>query len=98
MSPTANTELRQRPMIRVLGSGLWTALLLVAVLAAARAVAASTDRLPALAVAADGTTASGISSGGYMAVQFHVAHSRLIHGAAIFAAGPYYCAQGSVRA
>ncbi len=85
-------------MIRVLGSGLWTALLLVAVLAAARVVAAPADRLPALAAAADGTTASGISSGGYMAVQLHVAHSRLVRGAAIFAAGPYYCAQGSVWA
>lgn len=31
-----------------------------------------------------------------MAVQMHVAYSSLIRGAAVFAGGPYYCAQGSV--
>jgi len=39
---------------------------------------------------------SGISAGGYMATQFHVAHSAKISGAAIIAAGPYWCAQGSI--
>ncbi len=38
---------------------------------------------------------AGISSGGFMAVQMHVAYSSAIHGAAIFAGGPYYCAQDS---
>jgi poly(3-hydroxybutyrate) depolymerase len=42
------------------------------------------------------TSVSGVSSGGYMAVQFHVAHSRLVKGAGVLAGGPYYCAQGSV--
>lgn len=37
-------------------------------------------------------TVSGISSGGYMAQQFHVAHSATISGAAVLAAGPYFCA------
>ena len=41
-------------------------------------------------------TVSGLSSGGYMATQMHIAHSDSIHGAAILAAGPYYCAQGSI--
>ena len=40
-------------------------------------------------------TVSGISSGGYMAVQLHVAYSSLIKGAAIFAGGPFYCADSS---
>jgi uncharacterized protein (TIGR03382 family) len=40
-------------------------------------------------------TIAGISSGGFMAVQMHVAYSSAIHGAAIFAGGPYYCAQAS---
>ena len=31
-----------------------------------------------------------------MAVQMHVAHSRRVKGAAAIAAGPYYCAQGSL--
>lgn len=39
---------------------------------------------------------SGISSGGYFAVQFHIAHSSLVSGAAIYAAGPYYCAKSSL--
>jgi len=41
-------------------------------------------------------TVSGVSSGGYMAVQMHVAHSSRVQGAAALAAGPYYCAQGSL--
>lgn len=41
-------------------------------------------------------TVSGLSAGGYMAVQMHVAHSRRVRGAAAIAAGPYYCAQGSL--
>ena len=39
---------------------------------------------------------SGISSGGFMAHQFHVAHSEHIMGAGIVAGGPYYCARGSM--
>jgi poly(3-hydroxybutyrate) depolymerase len=42
-------------------------------------------------------TVSGASAGGYMAGQFHVAHSDLVQGAAIIAAGPYRCAEGSLR-
>ena len=54
------------------------------------------EPLPALQAARDGTTVSGVSSGGYMAVQLHVAYSSRIAGAAVIAGGPYYCAQGSV--
>lgn len=39
---------------------------------------------------------SGISSGGYMAQQFHVAYSGTLRGAGIVAGGPYYCAKGNV--
>jgi poly(3-hydroxybutyrate) depolymerase len=39
---------------------------------------------------------AGLSSGGYMAVQMHVAFSRLFKGAAIYAGGPDGCAQGSL--
>jgi hypothetical protein len=41
-------------------------------------------------------TVSGISSGGYMAVQLHVAFSSSFNGSGVFAAGPYYCAQASI--
>jgi poly(3-hydroxybutyrate) depolymerase len=37
---------------------------------------------------------SGLSSGGYMAVQLHVAFSRTFTGAGVLAAGVYYCAEG----
>ncbi len=41
-------------------------------------------------------TVSGLSSGAYMAVQYHVAHSARVKGAGAIAGGPYYCAQGSL--
>ena len=41
-------------------------------------------------------TVSGISSGGHMAVQTHVALSDRIGGVATVAGGPYHCAEGSV--
>ena len=65
--------------------------------------ALSLSSLPALAAAplpryhvAPGTVAvSGVSSGGYMAVQLHVAYSGTFgRGAAVFAGGPYECAGG----
>jgi poly(3-hydroxybutyrate) depolymerase len=40
-------------------------------------------------------TVSGISSGGAMAAQFHLAFSADVSGAGIVAGPPYYCAQGS---
>ncbi len=42
------------------------------------------------------TVVAGISSGGFMAVQMHVAYSGTFHYAAIYAGGPYYCAQDSL--
>jgi len=42
------------------------------------------------------TTASGLSSGAFMAVQFHIAFSASMKGVAAFAGGPYRCAQGGV--
>jgi poly(3-hydroxybutyrate) depolymerase len=42
------------------------------------------------------TAVAGISSGGFMAVQLHVAFSGTFHYAAIYAGGPYYCAQNSL--
>jgi poly(3-hydroxybutyrate) depolymerase len=46
---------------------------------------------------ADQVAVAGISSGGFMAVQLHVAYSGTFRaGAAVFAGGPFYCAQGSI--
>jgi poly(3-hydroxybutyrate) depolymerase len=58
--------------------------------------ASAADPLPALHAHAGGVTVSGVSSGGYMAVQMHVAHSASVAGAGVIAGGPYYCAQDSV--
>jgi Esterase PHB depolymerase len=41
-------------------------------------------------------TVSGISSGAYMAQQFHTAFSSSVGGAGMIAGGPYYCAKASV--
>lgn len=45
----------------------------------------------------ESTYVSGVSSGGYLADQLHVAHSAVFKGAGIFSAGAYDCAQGSVN-
>lgn len=52
--------------------------------------------LPALKLNLDQTTVSGLSSGGYMAAQFQLAHADWVKGAAIVAAGPVYCAQNNL--
>jgi poly(3-hydroxybutyrate) depolymerase len=49
--------------------------------------------LPALGADLNATSVSGLSSGAYMAGQFHFAHSRIVMGAAIVAGGPYGCAE-----
>ncbi len=51
--------------------------------------------LPALGADMQAVTVSGVSSGGYMAVQFHIAHSSTVDGAGVLAGGPYECAAGS---
>jgi poly(3-hydroxybutyrate) depolymerase len=39
---------------------------------------------------------SGLSSGAYMAMQFHLSFSEKVIGSGLIAGGPYYCAQGSI--
>jgi len=55
----------------------------------------STTELPQLQLAPK-LSVSGLSSGGYMANQFHLAFSDKVTGAGIIAAGPYGCAQNSL--
>jgi poly(3-hydroxybutyrate) depolymerase len=50
--------------------------------------------LPALGVQQE-ISVSGLSSGAYMAVQFHLAHSMTVKGAGVLAGGPWGCAEGS---
>ena len=49
--------------------------------------------LPPLGLDINQTTVSGISSGAYMAGQFHLAHNSIVTGAGLIAGGPYGCAQ-----
>jgi poly(3-hydroxybutyrate) depolymerase len=52
--------------------------------------------LPAFRASIEDTTISGLSAGGYMAVQFAVAQANIVRGVGVIAAGPFYCARGSV--
>ena len=70
-------------------------LFLLALLAFAGPLHAA-PRLNAQNADVSGITVSGLSSGGNMAVQFHVAHSASVKGAGALAAGPYYCAAGQL--
>lgn len=80
------------------GSGVRRALLAVALGApVAFNAAAAVQALPQLNIDGTQTTVSGVSSGGYMAVQLHVAYSATFRkGVGVVAAGPFYCAEGSV--
>jgi poly(3-hydroxybutyrate) depolymerase len=53
--------------------------------------------LPRLNAAIEEWTVSGLSSGGYMASQIAVAHSRSVRGVGVFAGGPYYCVRTDPR-
>ncbi|HNR91682.1 MAG TPA: PHB depolymerase family esterase [Dokdonella sp.] len=74
-----------------------TALAVSALFATACSGDAPSAGLPALKLDAARTTVSGLSSGAYMATQVHLAYSDRIAGAALFAGGPYGCAQGSLE-
>ncbi len=53
------------------------------------------DALPPYHIDISQTSVSGVSSGGYMAVQFHVAYSSIVRGVGVIAGGPYNCAEDS---
>ena len=57
---------------------------------------AAAEELPQLNVQLDQTSVSGLSSGAYMAGQFHLAFSDSVIGAGLVAGGPYNCAEGSL--
>lgn len=79
---------------RLLDAALWC--LLGSVHCLASTSTPTPAPLPALGIAADAVTVSGLSSGGYMAGQFHVAYSASLAGAAVLAGGPLGCSRGSM--
>ena len=50
-----------------------------------------------LAIDTNRVTVSGLSAGGHMAHQLHIAYSDVFSGAAIIAGGPFGCARGSLQ-
>lgn len=83
------TRIRRAAISAMMGAG---------VLAVATAFATTRAApIPRLNIDRTQTTVSGVSSGGYMAVQLHVAYSaRFSKGAAAVTGGPFNCAEGSL--
>lgn len=81
-----------RPRANLLAMLLLALALLFTLSSAAKA---QVQTLPAMKTGQ--LSVSGLSSGGYMAVQFEVAYSGLVKGAGIIAGGPYYCAHGNLN-
>jgi poly(3-hydroxybutyrate) depolymerase len=76
--------------MRLLGLGaVLSALLLTGWVRAA-------DELPALQAQAARTSVSGLSSGGFMAVQYGTAYSASVMGVGVVAGGPYNCAYANL--
>lgn len=73
----------------------WISLPAVAGIALFASSARAAPPLPSFNIDIAQTSVSGLSSGGYMAMQFDVAFSSMLKGAGIIAGGPYDCAQGS---
>lgn len=69
-------------------------LVLISLLFAQALLAQTQNKLPKLNIDKSTITVSGISSGGFMAVQLHVALSTVFRGAASVAGGIYWCAEG----
>ena len=75
------------PLLKIAGK-----LFIGIVLIPSAALAATAPALPSYAVDAKQASVSGLSSGAFMAAQFHVVYSSTLIGAGIIAGGPYYCA------
>jgi len=74
---------------------LYTAALLASLTFSSQLGAASVS-LPSFNVDLKQTSVSGLSSGGFMAVQFEVAYSSTLKGAGVIAGGPYFCARNDL--
>src|SRR5947209_8007667 len=72
--------------------GLALTLVMALELVAATGSASAAERLGSYPIDPAKVSISGISSGAFMANQFHIAHSKLIMGAGIIAGGLYGCA------
>jgi chitodextrinase len=97
-SPATQCERKEPIMLSSSCQGLLASVCatgVVALVAASSPASAQTVPLPSYNVDINQTSVSGVSAGGYMAVQFDVAYSSMLRGAGVIAGGPYYCAQGN---
>jgi poly(3-hydroxybutyrate) depolymerase len=97
-SPPPLRRAADRPRARAHGriAGAAAAALLALPLAMGGGARAA-EPLPRLAIDPAQVSVSGLSAGGYMAVQLQVAYSSVFRaGAGVVAGGPYDCAEGSV--
>jgi poly(3-hydroxybutyrate) depolymerase len=76
--------------------GARQALLALLLAACGTSAAWASEELPRLNILPGSLTVSGVSAGGYMATQYQVAFSKDVIGAGIVAAGPWFCARGSL--
>jgi Esterase PHB depolymerase len=85
---------RRRRTARFTARPVTLAILALALLFPGRTTAGEAQPLPLghYGIAGQPVTVSGLSSGGYMAVQLAIAHSSVFTGVAVLAGGPYGCA------
>ena len=76
--------------------GMSKVLCLLLLLCVARVNARYAPKLSSYNIDTSQITVSGLSSGGFFAVQFHVAYSKIIRGVGVIAGGPFWCAQDKV--
>jgi poly(3-hydroxybutyrate) depolymerase len=86
-------EIVLKQSLQITGRFLCVAAWLIS--APGRADPVSLASLKGLSIDKTAISLSGISSGAFMAHQFHVIHSANIMGAGLIAGGPYSCAEGS---
>lgn len=80
--------------LNALLAGAATCLLGCASVPTAVAEPSATVGLPKFEIDPASITVSGLSSGAFMAVQLHLAHSSVVSGVATVAGGPWFCAKG----
>ncbi|MHC6645534.1 extracellular catalytic domain type 2 short-chain-length polyhydroxyalkanoate depolymerase [Alteromonas sp. HB246098] len=89
--------MKPKPFLR---RAMWFSLLSVSALSFSSpsfsADASAQGDVPSLTLDLENVTVSGLSSGGYMATQFQLAHSDWVKGVGVIAGGPYFCAKGDI--
>jgi poly(3-hydroxybutyrate) depolymerase len=85
----------QRPVLRFPVAVLTALAILFSSVAGFAQSSSQAIPLPALGADRKAISVSGLSSGAFMASQFHIAHSRIVIGAGIVAGGPYGCAESA---